>query len=123
LYRLATQGTKEIVLVEMIDRVGKDIGKSTRWGMMQALASTGVETRVATKALEITDSGLRVDAAGGVEEIVADSIVLGVGSASYNPLADFLADSEIPHQVVGDAAKVATAFEAVHQGFAAGRKI
>ncbi len=33
--KLATRGTREIVLLEMIDKIGKDICKSTRWGMLQ----------------------------------------------------------------------------------------
>lgn len=123
LYELATRGTKEVVLVEMVDKIGTDIGKSTRWGMMQDLSRLDVVVRTATKALEITEDGLQVEADGKTELIPADSIVMAVGSRSYNPLQELLTEKGISHVVVGDADQVATAFEAVHNGFTAGRDI
>ena len=123
LYELAIRGTKEIVLVEMINAVGKDIGKSTRWGMLQEMSRVGIRTSVETRALEITEGGLRVEQGGSVEEIPADTVVLAVGSRSANPLQEAVEKRNIPCQVVGDACQVALAFDAMHQGFAAGRTI
>ncbi|MCG8619683.1 MAG: hypothetical protein MI802_25965, partial [Desulfobacterales bacterium] len=42
LYEMATQGSKKISLIEMTDKIGKDIGKSTKWGMMQDMGRFGV---------------------------------------------------------------------------------
>jgi 2,4-dienoyl-CoA reductase (NADPH2) len=123
LYELAIRGTKEIVLIEMVNRVGKDIGLSTRWGMLQDLARIGVQTRVSTRALEITAAGVTVEANGQTEEIPADSVVLALGSDSYNPLEELVKNKKIPFETVGDAHKVATAFDAMHGGFTAGRSI
>ena len=123
LYELATQGTKDVVLIEMVKKVGKDIGLTTRWGMLQDMSRIGVKTNVSTKALEITPQGVTVEMGGQTETIPADSVVLAVGSESYNPLQELLEKKGIPHQVVGDARKVALAFDAVHNGFAAGRNI
>jgi 2,4-dienoyl-CoA reductase (NADPH2) len=123
LYELATRGTKEIVLIEMVKRVGKDIGLSTRWGMLQDLSRIGVQTRVSTRALEITESGVTVETDGQTEEIPADSVVLALGSDSYNPLEELVKNKKIPYETVGDAHKVATAFDAMHGGFAAGRSV
>ncbi len=123
LYELATRGTKEIVLIEMVKRVGKDIGLSTRWGMLQDLSRIGVQTRVSTRALEITASGVTVETNGQTEEIPADSVVLALGSDSYNPLEELVKNKKIPYEMVGDAHKVATAFDAMHGGFTAGRSI
>ncbi len=123
LYRMAIKGSKEIVVIEMIDKMGRDIGKTTRWGIFQELHRHGVRTKTATKALQITADGVKVEANGKVEEIPADTIVLAAGAASYNPLQEFVDTKGIPCKVVGDAAGVALAFDAVHQGFAAGREI
>ncbi|GBC62808.1 NADH:flavin oxidoreductase [Desulfonema ishimotonii] len=123
LYEMATKGTREVVLIEMLDKVGKDIGKSTRWGMLQDADRTGIRTRVTTKALEITESGVRVESDNEIEEIPADTVVLAAGSKPYNPLEDVLREKGIPCQVVGDAKQIARAFDAVHQGFAAGRAV
>ena len=123
LYKLATRGTKDIVVVEMIDKMGADIGKTTRWGIMQDLSRKGIESRTATKALEITETGIRVEVDGKSEEIPADTVVLAAGASSFNPLKEFLDKKGIPVQIVGDAGQVGLAFDAVHAGFAAGRNI
>jgi len=123
LLELATRGTKEIVLIEMIKRIGKDIGLSTRWGMLQEISRIGVKTSVSTKALEITEQGVLVEIDGKTEEIQADSVVMAVGSQSCNPLQAVVEGMGIPFQVAGDAGKIALAFDAVHGGFAAGRNV
>ncbi|MBU0993732.1 MAG: FAD-dependent oxidoreductase [Proteobacteria bacterium] len=123
LYDLCLKGTKKVMIVEMLDTVGKDIGKSTRWGMMQDLSRVGVEINTQTKALEITEQGIKVDINGEVKEIPADTVVLAAGSKSYNPLQKIVENSGITYDVVGDAKQVALAFDAVHQGFDAGRSI
>ena len=123
LYELATRGTKQIVVVEMIDKMGKDIGKTTRWGILQELSRKGIETRAATKALEITAGGVKVEIDGRIEEIPADTVILAAGAISHNPLAAIIEQKGIPCEVIGDAGQVAMAFDAVHQGYRAGRNV
>jgi 2,4-dienoyl-CoA reductase (NADPH2) len=123
LYQLATRGTKKIVLIEMINKIGKDIGRSTRWGMLQDMTRFGVKADVETRAVEITENGVKVEYGGAVEEIPADTVVTAGGAESFNPLQKLLEEKGIPFRVAGDAGRVATAFDAVHGGFAAGREI
>ena len=123
LYELASRGSREVVLVELLDKVGRDIGKSTRWGMMQDLERVGVRVRTATRALEIVPTGVRVDLGGEVGEIPADTVVLAAGSRPYNPLESILERKGIPCEVVGDAREIARAMEAVHAGHEAGQRI
>ena len=123
LYELASRGSREVVLVELLEKIGKDIGKSTRWGMLQDLERIGVRVRTATRALEITPTGVRVDVDGEIGEIPADTVVLAAGSRPYNPLESLLQRKNIPHRVIGDAREIARAMEAVHAGFEAGRDI
>jgi 2,4-dienoyl-CoA reductase (NADPH2) len=123
LYRLVTVGNKKITLVEMLDRLGSNFGKSTRWGMLQDVERSGIVTRLTAKVLEITAETVRIETAREVEELAADTVVLAVGTRSYNPLQQAAAELGIHSQVVGDADHTATAFEASHSGFAAGRGI
>lgn len=123
LYELATRGAKTIVVVEMIDKLGKDIGRSTRWAMLQDLSRMGIETHTASKALEITPRGLKIEKEGAVQEIAADTVVLAIGARPYNPLEEVLKQKGIPSHVIGDARKTGWAFDAIHQGFEAGRSI
>ncbi|MFH1983575.1 MAG: FAD-dependent oxidoreductase [Pseudomonadota bacterium] len=124
LYRLATQGTKEVVLIEMLGKIGKDIGKSTRWAMLQEVDRVGIKSGVDTRAVEITANGVRVASGNGVQEFIsADTVVMAAGSVSHHPLQAALSKIGIPFLVAGDAGTVGLAFDAVHQGFEAGRSI
>ncbi len=123
LYEMATRGTKQITIIEMIDAIGKDFGKSTRWGMLQDVTRYGVESKVTSKALEITPTGIKIETGQGVEEIPADTIVLAAGSRSVNELAAVIEAQKIPFDVIGDANTIGMAFDAVHQGYKAGMNI
>jgi len=123
LYQMATRGTKEVILVEMLDKVGKDIGKSTRWGMMQDLSRIGVTTVTRATVVAITADGLEVERNGKRETVAADSVVIAAGSVSTNPLQAVVEEKNIAFAVVGDAGGVGLAFDAVHQGHQAGMTI
>ena len=123
LYRLATHSSRQIVLVEIIDKLGNNFGKSTRWGMLQDVERYAVRQSLESRVLEIIPTGLRIEAGGLVREIAADTVVLAVGTAASNSLAVEAAELGIACQVVGDAQQPGTVFSASHQGFAAGRRI
>jgi len=123
LYELATKGSKEVILLEMIEKLGKDIGRSTRWTMMQDLSRYGVETRTGAKALEINSNGVKIEIDGNIEEIQADTVVLAAGAQSENSLQSILEEKGIPFEVIGDAKEIALAYDAVHGGFAAGKNV
>jgi len=123
LFEMATRGTKHVTVLEMIDAIGKDFGKSTRWGMIQDVKRYGVDVKVGTKALEITTDGIKVEAADGIEEIPADTVVMAAGSRSVNYLAAMIEAKDIPCDVIGDAGQIGMAFDAVHQGYRVGIQI
>ncbi len=123
LFEMATRGTRQVTLVEMLDKVGKDIGKSTRWGMMQDLSRIGVTTVTRATVVEITAKGLKIEKDGRFETIDADTVVIAAGATSDNPLQTVVEELGIPFQIAGDAGKVALAFDAVHQGYRAGMEI
>lgn len=123
LYRLAVQGTREVTVLEMIEELGKNFGRTTRWGMLQDVERLGIRTRTAARALEITPTSVRIEANGTEATVLADTVVLAVGTRPYNPLQEEVAQRGIPFRVAGDATAAAMVFDAVHQGFAAGAGI
>jgi 2,4-dienoyl-CoA reductase (NADPH2) len=123
LYRLATEGTKEVVVVEMADSLGANFGKSTRWGMLQDVGRYKIRTLLKAKVLAITDQGVRIEHGGEVRELPADSVVLAVGTRAANPLEQEARALGCRYQVIGDAFTPTTVFEANHQGFKAGRSL
>jgi 2,4-dienoyl-CoA reductase (NADPH2) len=123
LYGLATRGSKHVTIIEMLGELGKNFGKSTRWGMMQDVERFGVKTRAEAKVVEITANCVRIERDGQSENIPADTVVLAVGTRAYNPLQELVAVSDIPFRVAGDALRPAMIYDAIHQGFTAGREI
>jgi len=121
LYRLATTSPRQVVLVELLDSLGANFGKSTRWTMLQDLERFGVQPALNARVLEITETGVRLQVAEEIREIPADSVVLAVGTASENRLRKLAAELGIACRVVGDALQPGTVYEANHQGFLAGR--
>ncbi len=124
LYELATRGTRDVTIIEMIDRIGQGLGKTTRWTMIQDLSRYHVKALPGIKATAITAAGVQAqNAEGHTVELPADTVVLGMGSRPECRLKATLERLKLPHQVVGDAHATATAFEAIHTGHAAGRSI
>jgi 2,4-dienoyl-CoA reductase (NADPH2) len=123
LYGLATRGSKEVIVVEMLEDLGKNFGRSTRWGMMLDVERFGVKTRTAARVLEITAEGVRIEHDGQVEDIPADSVVLAVGTRSFNPLGEAASARGMIVRVVGDAVRPAMVFDAIHEGYKAGCEI
>ncbi|MFW6011497.1 MAG: FAD-dependent oxidoreductase [Desulfosalsimonas sp.] len=125
LYEFSTKGTKEVTLIEMLDKIGKDFGKTTRWSMLQDASRFGINIRPATRALEITKNGILVqdESSGGTEEIPADTVVLCAGARPENSLESLLKEKGFAYISAGDAQNIGRAFEAVHNGYAAGKNI
>jgi 2,4-dienoyl-CoA reductase (NADPH2) len=123
LYGLATHGSKDVTVIEMRDELGKNFGKSTRWGMMQDVERFGVKTRPAARVVEITGDFVRIECGGTIEDIPADSVVLAVGTRPHDPLQELVKASGVPYRIAGDAVQPAMVFDAIHQGFTAGREI
>jgi len=123
LYRLATQGSKQVVVIEMLEDLGKNFGKSTRWGMMQDVERYGVKTLTTARVMEITADYVRIEKDGLSEDIPADSVVLAVGTRSCNPLQEVAAAQGILLRVAGDAVRPAMVFDAIHEGYRAGCEI
>ncbi len=119
LYEMAIKGSKQVTLIEMMDKIGTGIGKSTKWGMMQDLGRLGVETITRGQVTRIIPTGLSYEKDGQTFSLEADTVVIAAGSVPYNPLESLVKGMDIPCEVVGDAGKVGTAFDAVHAGYRA----
>ncbi len=100
------------------------MGKTTRWTLVQDLSRYHVKTLASFKATAIEPGGVKGrNAEGQAVDLPADTVVLGIGSRPECTLRDTLERLKIPYQIAGDAQKIATAFEAIHAGHAAGKAI
>ncbi len=116
---LCTRGTKKVTIIEMLDRLGKDIGMSTRWVEMQMLKLYGVDGMTDTTVTQITPEGVVVDRQGASEHLTCDTVVVAVGTSPLNTLKNAM--NNIAEQVVlvGDARSPRKAYEAIREGYEA----
>jgi len=120
---LCTTGLKKVTIIEMLPKVGKDIGMSTRWVELKMLKLYNVQTITDTAVKEITPDGVVVDRQGSIEHISCDTVVVAVGTASLNTLEQTIQNKAKQVFTVGDAATPSKAFEAIREGFDTARRI
>jgi pyruvate/2-oxoglutarate dehydrogenase complex dihydrolipoamide dehydrogenase (E3) component len=120
------QKGKKVSIVEMLDGVGKDIGPSTRWGVLSRIYRQGIKIYTNSKVEEIRDGGvIAIDHQGNIIVFEADNIVVSVGSRSDVRLLQQLnrMKDKIDVYAIGDCVEPRTMFEAIHGGASIARKI
>ena len=119
---LTKQG-RSVTIVEMLDRMGADFGRSYRWVIMQNLRSHNVKMMTKTECLEILEGKIVVSKEGERETIDADTVVMATGYTPSNGLYSKLEGKVHELVVVGDANEPRKCMEAVYEGAKTGREI
>ena len=119
---LADKG-KRVTILEMLERIGADIGMTTRWVIMQRLRSARIAMETKAKVEEITDKGVAVSRDGFAEFFAADSVVLAVGLVPYNELARRLEGKVTECYSIGDCTEAQRIVHAIEGGFRIAREI
>lgn len=117
------RGVKEVVVLEMLKKAGKDIGQSTRWTVMAELKRLGVTVLTGTTAVAIADGSVEIEKDGEPGRLEADSVVLAAGSRSERGLAAALEGLVPEIYVIGDASEPRKALDAIREGFRTGLKL
>jgi 2,4-dienoyl-CoA reductase (NADPH2) len=120
---LLYRGLKKITVLEMLKRVGQDMGRSTRWAVLQDLSRLGVRSLSKALAKEITERGVVIEREGREELIPGDTVVLATGANPVNSLYDQIKNRVREIHVIGDAKSPRKALEAVAEGLEVGREI
>ena len=121
---LAEQG-KEVVVVEMLKRVGADMGGTVRWHLMNRTKKLNIKTFVSTQIKEIRAKGVVVVSRNGAEETwdAFDAIVLACGVRPKDELSKQIQGKVKEVYVIGDASKARRGLEAMRSGSEIGRKL
>jgi len=121
---LAEQG-REVVLVEMLKRIGADMGGTVRWHLMNRTKRLNIRTFVSTQIEEIRPKGVVVVSRNGAEEAWDgfDTIVLACGVRAKDELSKHVRGKVPEVYVIGDAAKARRGIEAIRSGSEMGRRI
>ncbi|MDI6754748.1 MAG: FAD-dependent oxidoreductase [Thermodesulfobacteriota bacterium] len=120
---LLYRGLKKITVLEMLKKIGEDIGPSTRWSIRQDLARLSIKTMTSATAREITAEGVIIDREGTEMLIPGDTVVIATGARPVNALYEKLKERVPEIHLIGDAKAPRKALEAVAEGLAVGRII
>ena len=120
LERLMTKSPRKVKIVEMLKKIGADIGLSTRWSILQDLRRYGVRVSTDTKVVEIFENSVIVSRGGKEERMPCDSVVLAVGSRPVRGLKEDLAGIVPEIHTIGDAKGPRKALDAVWEGYELG---
>lgn len=113
---LASKG-KDVTIVEMLDKIARDIGPSVRWVTVRRIKGWGIKMLTSAKVKSITDEGVVVEKEGKAQTIGADTIVLAAGMKPNKALFDALKNKIPRAQAIGDCVEARRILEAIHDGF------
>jgi 2,4-dienoyl-CoA reductase (NADPH2) len=114
--KLADEG-KDVTLVEMLPKIGQDIGITTRWTVLLYLRERGVKILTNKRAVEIKRGALVIEdvQSGERDEIPCDTVILAVGTKPNDGLYDELVGKVPEVYKIGDCAKPRKAIDATHE--------
>lgn len=101
--KLATQGLKQVTILEKKSDIGLSFGQSNRQSVIQELEQFGVTIVTGALVEEITPTGVQYQKDGQLETIVADTVVLAVGAHPDSQLCEELKEKVKEVYMVGDA--------------------
>lgn len=123
LERLITKGWRKVTIVEMLQKIGQDIGISTRWAMIQDLHRFGVRVITGAQAKEIQPDGVVIVKEATEEKLPCDSVVIATGARATDELHQDLVGTVPEVHIIGDAKGPRKALDAVWEGYELGRTI
>ncbi len=117
LRELVLKGVKNVTVIEMLPRVGQDIGPSTRWVLLKELQLRNVKLLVNCAMKDInSDSITYTDAKGADVTIPADTVILAMGARPENSLSAKLESAGLNVTAIGDAKKIGRIGDAISEG-------
>ncbi len=123
LEQLSTRGVKEVTVVEMISKICRDVGVSTRWTLLQDMRNLGITTMSDAPAKRIEADGVVIEVKGEEKKLPADTVIIAAGTCPVNDLYEQLKNSGMEVHLIGDAKQARKAFEAIQEGLETALKI
>ena len=108
---------KTITVIDMVNRMADNVGRTARWSLLKCLRLMGVTLRPRTKLLEITDHSVVVETEHGIESIPADTVVLAMGARPVDTLSGEGKAKGVAYMTIGDAGSPRKITDAVREGF------
>ena len=120
---LAQQG-KKVTVVEILDKVARDMWRGNRLHIMEMLEEHNVRILTSTLAKEIKEGSIVVShGKGETEEIGIDTVAIATGFVPDNQLYDALVNVAPEVYAIGDCSEVGKVMNAIWAGFRKARLI
>ncbi|MDP8225385.1 MAG: FAD-dependent oxidoreductase [Candidatus Lernaella stagnicola] len=121
---LLTKPRRKIYVCDLLPKIAQDMGKTTRWTVLQELRNMSVELHTNSEVTAIDEQGVSIKTPDGVEQTLAcGTVVVAVGYLQRDDLAKELETAGLDVVLIGDAKKPRKVAEAVHEGFLTALKI
>jgi len=120
---LINKGNKEVTVVEMLPKYGRDLGISTRWTVLGEIKRLGVKVITRARAVAVRKEGLEIEKDGKRDILPTDSIVIAAGAEPDKSLESEVRALVEEVYIIGDAMEPRKALNAIQEGFLTGLKI
>jgi 2,4-dienoyl-CoA reductase (NADPH2) len=118
-----TRTGADVTVLEMMDRIGQDIGRTTRWTIIGELREYGVEMVTLATATKITEEGVVYEHEGQEKLAPADTVVIAAGVEPAKGLADAIEGAFAEVHNLGDCVDPRHAMDAIHEAARIARQI
>ncbi|MHA1385116.1 MAG: oxidoreductase [Candidatus Helarchaeota archaeon] len=114
---------KKVVMLEMLPKIGMNIGKTSRWTVLGDLRYHGIEQITNAKVKEIKKNSVIYELNGEDKELEFDTCIIATGVKPNKKLYDAIKDKVKEVRLIGDAKKPRKALEAIEEGLKAAFRI
>ena len=111
------EGSSKVTVFEMLDKSGKDVGRSTKWVLMDNTKRYGIDILTSAKVLSVSGGLVKYEVDGKAMEKQFDNVIMAVGSKSTTTVSRLVEGLGIPFAKIGDCASPRKIDNAIHGGF------
>jgi 2,4-dienoyl-CoA reductase-like NADH-dependent reductase (Old Yellow Enzyme family)/thioredoxin reductase len=115
-------GSNEIVIIEMLARIGNDVGDSFRFASINRLRELGVKMLVNTRLEKIDGAAVTISSNGKARHLDIDYVILATGAKSNQEIFNAIGENVEKH-FIGDCKKPRNICEAISEGSEVGRML
>jgi 2,4-dienoyl-CoA reductase (NADPH2) len=120
---LISQGSYKVSLVEMLPKIGRGMGRSTKWIHLGLLKKFRIEVHTKTRVNQILPEGVLVESEKGEAILPCTTVVMAVGVTTNQELFEPLKKKGFRVHLAGDAKEPRTVLKAIEDGNRLGQEI
>ncbi|MHA1278684.1 MAG: oxidoreductase [Candidatus Helarchaeota archaeon] len=114
---------KKVTVLDMLPKMGTNIGQTTRWTILKDLAWRGVDMIPNATVEKITKNSVIYRVGDETKSISCDTVVIATGAKANDTLYKELKGKVKDVRIIGDAKRPRKAIEALEEGFKAALRI